>query len=95
MAGDDYFEDSYSYLAWTKLLLTQSGSLVLGRSLLRGELVFWEGDFCENQQWWEGDVEDVAGGGMRQAALPEEEGAREAAAEGGAHRGLQKQLQKF
>lgn len=40
-------------------------------------------------------VEDVAGGGMRKAAPPEEECAREAAAEGGAHRGLQKQLQKF
>lgn len=54
-AGDDYFEDSYSYLAWTKLLLTQNESLVLGRSLSRAEFVFWEQDFCENQQWWEGD----------------------------------------
>lgn len=32
---------------------------------------------------------------MRKAAPPEEEGPREAAAEGGAHRGLQERLQKF
>lgn len=40
-------------------------------------------------------MEDVAGGGMIKAAPHEKEGAREAASEGGAHRGLQKQLEKF
>ena len=40
-------------------------------------------------------MEDVAGGGTRKAAPPEDEGAREAAAEGDAHRGPQKWLQKF
>lgn len=37
----------------------------------------------------------MAGGGVRKATLPKEEDAREAAAEGGAHLGLHKQLQKF
>jgi len=40
-------------------------------------------------------VEDMTRGGMRKGAPSEEEGTREAAAEGDAHRGLQKQLQKF
>lgn len=50
VSGDDYFKDSYSYLAWTRLSLTQSGSLALGRSLSREELVFWRLEFCENQK---------------------------------------------
>lgn len=50
VAGDDYFKGFYSYLAWTKLSLTRSGSLALGRSLSRGKLVFWKQEFCKNQK---------------------------------------------